>query len=377
MKSVEVTPVEGRKDRKEFMELIWRLYKSDRHWIPPIRMNQEELVGFRKHPFYEKNTCQAFLARRDGQVVGRIVGIINHAHNKRYEEKRGFFGFFEAIDDQQVANALFEAAGKYLRSQGMTDVRGPCNPSLNYETGTLVDGFDSSPTFMMTYNPPYHDRLIRGFGFEKTQDMYAYNGNVEMLNTIDPKINRTVEMVQERFNLQVRQVSRKNFGKEILLFLKIYNESLQGTWGFVPLSDGEVKALGMSMKLLINPAATSVIEVDGEAVAVGLGLPDYNPIIKKIDGKLFPFGWIRILLDRKKITKMRIISANVSLEWQRWGLGLVLLNRMLPDVLAIGITDAEFSWVLESNDLSRGSLERAGLVPAKTYRLYDRTLSDI
>ncbi|MFN6137958.1 MAG: N-acetyltransferase [Planctomycetota bacterium] len=377
MNSVEVTPVESRKDRKEFMELIWRLYKGDRYWIPPIRMNQEELVGFRKHPFYENNRCQAFLARRDGQVVGRIVGIINHGHNKRFEEKRGFFGFFEAIDDQQVANALFHAAGRYLKSQGMTDVRGPCNPSLNYETGTLVDGFDSSPTFMMTYNPPYHDRLIRGFGFEKTQDMYAYNGNVEMLNTIDPKINRTVEMVKERFKLKVRQVSRKNFSKEILLFLKIYNESLQGTWGFVPLSDGEVKALGMSMKLLINPAATSVIEVDGEAVAVGLGLPDYNPIIKKIDGKLFPFGWIRILLDRKKITKMRIISANVSLEWQRWGLGLVLLNRMLPDVLAIGITDAEFSWVLESNDLSRGSLERAGLVPAKTYRLYDRTLSDI
>ncbi|MCE2810138.1 MAG: hypothetical protein LW850_07010 [Planctomycetaceae bacterium] len=377
MNSVEVTPVESRKDRKEFMELIWRLYKGDRYWIPPIRMNQEELVGFRKHPFYENNRCQAFLARKDGQVVGRIVGIINHGHNKRFEEKRGFFGFFESIDDQQVANVLFNAAGRYLKSQGMTDVRGPCNPSRNYETGTLVDGFDSSPTFMMTYNPPYHDRLIRGFGFEKTQDMYAYNGNVEMLNTIDPKINRTVEMVKERFKLKVRQVSRKNFSKEILLFLKIYNESLQGTWGFVPLSDGEVKALGMSMKLLINPAATSVIEVDGEAVAVGLGLPDYNPIIKKIDGKLFPFGWIRILLDRKKITKMRIISANVSLEWQRWGLGLVLLNRMLPDVLAIGITDAEFSWVLESNDLSRGSLERAGLVPAKTYRLYDRTLSDI
>jgi GNAT superfamily N-acetyltransferase len=377
MKPVEVTPVENRKDRKEFMELIWRLYKGDRYWIPPIRMNQEELVGFRKHPFYENNHCQAFLARRDGQVVGRIVGIINHGHNKRFEEKRGFFGFFEAIDDQQVANALFDAAGKYLKSQGMTDVRGPCNPSLNYETGTLVDGFDSSPTFMMTYNPPYHDKLIRGFGFEKTQDMYAYNGNVEMLHTIDPKINRTVEMVQERYNLQVRQVSRKNFGKEIMLFLKIYNASMQGTWGFVPLSDAEVKALGMSMKFLINPAATSVIEADGEPVAVGLGLPDFNPIIKKIDGKLFPFGWMRILLDRKKITKMRIMSANVTPEWQRWGLGLVLLNRMLPDVLAIGITDAEFSWVLESNHLSRGSLERAGLVPAKTYRLYDRTLSDI
>jgi hypothetical protein len=375
--AIEVTPVEGRKDRKEFMELIWRLYKGDPNWIPPIRMNQEELVGFRKHPFYELNRCQAFLARKSGQVVGRIVGIINQGHNKRYEEKRGFFGFFESIDDQQVANALFKAAGSYLKGQGMTDVRGPCNPSLNYETGTLVDGFTTPPTFMMTYNPPSHDRLIRGFGFEKTQDMYAYDGNMEMLKTIDPKIGQVVAQVQERWGVKVRQVSRKNFAKEVLLFLKIYNESLQGTWGFVPLSDGEVKALGMSLKLLINPAATSVVEVNGEPVGVGLGLPDYNPIIKKIDGKLFPFGWIRILMDRKKITKMRIISTNVVPEWQRWGLGLVLLNRMLPDVVAIGITDAEFSWVLESNHLSRGSLERAGLVPAKTYRLYDRTLTDL
>jgi GNAT superfamily N-acetyltransferase len=317
------------------------------------------------------------LARRGLEVVGRIVGIINHGHNKRFEEKRGFFGFFEAIDDQQVADALFLAAGKYLKSQGMSDVRGPCNPSLNYETGTLVDGFTTPPTFMMTYNPPYHDRLIKGFGFEKTQDMFAYDGNIEMLKTLDPKILQVVEQVQDRFKVKVRPVSRKNFAQEVLLFLKIYNESLQGTWGFVPLSDGEVKALGNSLKMLINPAATSVIEVNGESVGVGLGLPDYNPIIKKIDGKLFPFGWLRILLDRKKITKMRIIATNVMPEWQRWGLGLVLLNRMLPDVLAIGITDAEFSWVLESNHLSRGSLERAGLVPAKTYRLYDRTLLDL
>ena len=377
MSQVEVTPVQTRRDRKEFMELIWRLYKNDPNWIPPIRMNQEELVGFRKHPFYDVNRCKAFLARKNGEVVGRIAGVINYGHNKRFEEKRGFFGFYESIDDESVAHGLFRAAGEYLKSEGMTDVRGPCNPSLNYETGTLVDGFTTPPTFMMTYNPPYHDRLIKSFGFEKTQDLYAYDGNIEMLKTMDPKIMQVVEQVRERFHVQVRPVSRKNFAKEVLLFLNIYNQSLQGTWGFVPLSDAECKALGGSLKLLINPGATSVIEVDGEPVGVGLGLPDYNPIIKKIDGRLFPFGWLRLLLERKKITKMRMMSTNVLPEWQRWGLGLVLLHRMLPDCLAIGITDAEFSWVLESNNLSRGSLERAGLVPAKTYRLYDRTLADL
>lgn len=377
MSRVEISPVETRRDRKEFMELIWRLYKGDPNWIPPIRMNQEELVGFRKHPFYEVNRCQAFLARRDGQVVGRILGIVNQGHVKRFKENRGFFGFFESIDDQEVAHGLFRAAGEYLKSQGMSDVRGPCNPSLNYETGTLVDGFTTPPTFMMTYNPPYYDALIKSFGFEKTQDMYAYDGNIEMLKTMDPKIMQMVELVRDRYKVKVRPVSRKNFAKEVMLFLKIYNLSLQGTWGFVPLSDAECKAIGASMKLLINPGATSVIEVEGEPVGVGLGLPDYNPIIKKIDGRLLPFGWLRLLLERKKITKMRIVSTNVLPEWQRFGLGLVLLERMLPDCLALGITDAEFSWVLESNNLSRGSLERAGLSPSKTYRLYDRSLSDI
>lgn len=377
MSRVEISPVETRSDRKEFMELIWRLYKGDPNWIPPIRMNQEELVGFRKHPFYEVNRCQAFLARRDGQVVGRILGIVNQGHVKRFKENRGFFGFFESIDDQEVAHGLFRAAGEYLKSQGMSDVRGPCNPSLNYETGTLVDGFTTPPTFMMTYNPPYYDALIKSFGFEKTQDMYAYDGNIEMLKTMDPKIMQMVELVRDRYKVKVRPVNRKNFSKEVMLFLRIYNLSLQGTWGFVPLSDAECKAIGASMKILINPRTTSVIEVEGEPVGVGLGLPDYNPIIKKIDGRLLPFGWLRLLLERKKITKMRIVSTNVLPEWQRFGLGLVLLERMLPDCLALGITDAEFSWVLESNNLSRGSLERAGLSPSKTYRLYDRSLSDI
>ena len=377
MSRVEIAPVESRRDRKEFMELIWRLYKGDPNWIPPIRMNQEELVGFRKHPFYEVNRCQAFLARRDGQVVGRILGIVNQGHVKRFKENRGFFGFFESIDDQEVAHGLFRAAGEYLKTQGMSDVRGPCNPSLNYETGTLVDGFTTPPTFMMTYNPPYHDALIKSFGFEKTQDLYAYDGNIEMLKTMDPKIMQMVELVRDRYKVKVRPVNRKNFAREVMLFLRIYNLSLQGTWGFVPLSDAECKAIGASMKILINPRTTSVIEVEGEPVGVGLGLPDYNPIIKKIDGRLFPFGWLRLLLERKKITKMRIVSTNVLPEWQRFGLGLVLLERMLPDCLALGITDAEFSWVLESNNLSRGSLERAGLLPSKKYRLYDRSLSDI
>jgi GNAT superfamily N-acetyltransferase len=377
MSSYEVIHVQSRNDQKAFMQLIWRLYKDDPNWIPPLRSNQEELVGFRPHPFYENGKCRAFLVRKDGLVVGRIVAIINRGHIQRYHEQRGFFGFFDCIDDQAAANALFEAAGQFLKSEGMTDVRGPCNPSLNYEIGTLVDGFNTPPTFMMTYNPPYHDRLIRTYGFEKVQDLFAYDANTDMLKTIDPKIAQMVEQVQARFNITVRPASRKHFAKEVQLFLNIYNRALQGTWGFVPLTDAECKAMGASLKHLIDPSVTSVVEVNGEPVGVGLGLLDYNPIIKRINGRLFPFGFLSILFGRKKIKRIRLMSTNVVPEWQRWGLGLVLLHRMLPDCLAQGITEAEFSWVLESNHLSRGSLERGGLVPAKTYRLYDRSLADL
>ncbi len=373
----EVIRVEDRRQRREFMDFIWKLHKDDPNWIPPIRMNQEELVNFRRHPFYENAKCRTFILRKDGQVAGRIAAIINNGHNKRFGEKRGFFGFFDCIDDQQAANMLFMEASKYLKSEGMDDVRGPCNPSLNYELGTLVAGFDTPPTFMMTYNWPYYDKLITGFGFEKTQDLYAYEANISMLKTIDPKLKFVIDEVKRRFNVTLRAANRKKFGDEVKLFLKIYNEALQGTWGFVPLSDAECVSIGASLKLLIDPTLTSFVEVDGKAVAVGICLPDFNPLIKKINGRLFPFGFLTLLFGRKKIKKVRVMSTNVVPEYQRWGLGLVVLDRMLPDCLSMGITDAEFSWVLESNHLSRGSLERAGTTRTKTYRLYDRTLSDI
>jgi hypothetical protein len=372
-----VIRVEDKRQKRDFMDVLWQLYKGDPNWIPPIRMNQEELVGFRRHPFYENAKCRAFVAYRDDKPVGRIVAIINHGHNKRYEEKRGFFGFFDCINDAAAANLLFTEACRYLKSEGMDDVRGPCNPSLNYEIGTLIEGFDTPPTFMMTYNWPYYDQLISNFGFVKTQDLYAFEGNIEMLKTIDPKLQFVINEVKRRFNVTLRPANRRKFGDEVRLFLKIYNEALQGTWGFVPLSDAECQSLGASLKLLVDPAVTSIIEVDGKPVGVGMGLPDYNPLIKKIDGKLFPFGFLTLLFGRRKIKKIRVMSTNVVPEYQRWGLGLVALDRMLPDCLAKGITDAEFSWVLESNHLSRGSLERAGTKRTKTYRLYDRTLSDI
>lgn len=372
-----VWKVETRKDQREFIQLLWRLYAGDPNWVPPIRQTQKELVGFRKHAFYENAEITNFLVSRNSQVCGRVSAIVNRGHNERYHEKRGFFGFFECIEDPQAASALLLAACQELKRKGMTDIRGPANPSLNYELALLVEGFDSPPTFMMTYNPKFYERLITGFGFEKCQDLYAYDGDTSMIATVDPKLLFVVEELRRRFNVQVRKFDLKNFLSEVRLFLDIYNRSLVGTWGFVPMSDAEVRQQAKGLRHLLVPELTSVIEVDGKPIGSGLGLLDFNPIIKAIDGRLFPFGFLKLIFGKRKLKRVRLLSTNVIPEYQKWGFGLLALERMLPGAIKMGVTHGEFSWVLESNHLSRASLERAGMRRAKTYRLYDRSLADI
>jgi GNAT superfamily N-acetyltransferase len=372
---VKIVPVNSRKERKTFLHLPWKMYRTDPYWIPPLRDNQRELVNYKKHPFYEDAEIQTFLAMRGKEPVGRIAAILNHAHNKYYKNEApiGFFGFFESIDDQQVANGLFDAARDWLKTKGITCIRGPVNPSLNYECGLLVHGFDSSPQFMMTYNHDYYPKLLDRYGFVKSQDLYAFWGAVDMLQSIDGKILTMAEESMRRLRVRTRTLNTRRFTEDIKSFIDVYNRALPGTWGFVPMSQGEVDHVAKGLRFLIAPKLTSFAEVDGKVIGVMFGMPDYNPRIKKIDGRLFPFGFIRMLWNRQQITAIRLISTNVVPEYQRWGVGLVLMYRLVPDILEWGVREAEFSWVLESNHLSRATLERGGAKLVKTYRIYDHS----
>ena len=371
MAELAIKPVETRKEQRRFVDLAWSIYQNDENWIPPIRRNLEELVGFRKHPFHDFATVRNWLAWRGDQAVGRITGIVNPVHNEKYGEKRGFFGFFECVDDQEVSAGLFDTVRDWLEKQGLSDVRGPVNPSLNYEVGLLIEGFDSPPTFMMTYNPPYYERLIESYGFGKTQDLYAFWGHVDMLSTLDEKLAFIIKAATQRFDIKLRKLDRSRFREDVQTFLNIYNASLEGSWGFTPLSQGEIEHMSGGLKHLLIPELTTAAEVDGRTVAAAFGLPDYNPRIKQINGRLFPFGFLRLLTGRKRIKRVRLISTNVLPEFQRWGLGVVVLARLAPDALKWGVREAEFSWVLESNQLSYKSLKRGGAKLVKTYRVYD------
>lgn len=371
MTKIVVEPVVTRRQKKLFLDFPWRLYQGDPNWIPPLRSNQAGLVGFHGHPFYARNRVQTFLAYRSGEVCGRIAAIINQGHIERFNDPRGFFGFFECIDDQEAAAALFDAARGWLAESGLSGMRGPTNPSLNYELGLLIDGFDSPPTFMMTYNPPYYGRLIEGCGFRKAQDLYAFGGHVSILPKIREKLEPVAVQIVEHLNVKLRTLDRARFQDDVEAFLNVYNRSLVDTWGFVPMSDAEVRYLARDLKHLIVPELAVGAEIDGQLVGAVFCLPDYNPRIRLINGRLFPFGFIRLLYKKRRIKRIRVISTNVIPEYHRQGVGLVLMHGLAPRALKMGIEEAEFSWVLESNSLSRRSLEKGGAELQKTYRLYD------
>jgi GNAT superfamily N-acetyltransferase len=371
MSRLVVIPVTTLPQRKQFLELPWQIYRDDPNWIPPLRTYQREMVNYRRQAFYDDAEIQTFLALRDGEPCGRVAAILNHAHNRYHREQRGFFGFFESIDSHAVASSLLDAARAWLAERGIHAVRGPANPSLNYECGLLIDGFDSPPFFMMTYNPPYYPRLIEDYGFRKVQDMYAFWGHIDMLSSIDEKLSYVTDEAKRRFKITLRSLNKRHFRQDVERFLDVYNRSLVATWGFVPLSKNEIRQLAGTLRHLIVPELTYFAEVEGRTVGVVFGLLDYNPRIKQIDGRLLPLGFLRLLRNRREIKRIRVISTNVLPEYQRWGVGLVLLSGLVPSILNWGIEEAEFSWVLESNTLSYGSLKKGGAKVTKTYRIYD------
>ena len=375
---MQIVPAKTWSQQKAFLDFPWKVYKNDPYWIPQIRVEQSGLVGFKmfghKDPFYEFNEGQAFIAVEGKNVLGRICAIWNRGHIDRYNDGVGFLGFFDCIDNTDVAQGLFNAAADWLKQRNCTILRGPVNPSLNHTLGLLIDGFNSSPMFMMTYNPPYYEKLFEENGFSKTHDLYAYWGEIGMLPEINKKLQPICDQIKERTGAVIRSVDVKNFQRDVEQFLHIYNKALTNTWGFVPMSLKEVKEMAFYLKYLIVPELTVAVEVDGKMVGASFALPDFNPRIKNIDGRITPLRLFKLLRRKEQIKTIRVLSTNVLPEYQMLGLGLILLNGLVPKVMQSGITEAEFSWVLESNAYSRGSLEKGGAIRTKTYRIYDRSI---
>jgi len=371
---VVVRPVESWRDRRRFQHLPWSIYAGDHNWVPPILAQERTLLGWGHHPFFDNAEIVTLLAEREGRVAGRLAVLINHVHNRKYNERRGFFGFFECIDDSAVAGELFEAGQDWLRQRGMTAVRGPMNPSLNYTCGLLIDGFDCPPCFLMTYNRPYYAALLEACGFAKAQDLYAYEMDLNLLQTLVDRYKPAVLAALNRPDMVIRPINSARLQQEIETYLDVYNRSFDGTWGFTPLQPGEARHIAYELRHLIVPQFTAFAEIDGRPIGAVFALLDYNQILAKLNGRLFPFGFVRLMTGRRKITTVRAMAMTMVPGYQNAGLSVVLIDNLTRPAAEWGIQRWELSWVLESNSRSRGTLERAGMKRTKTYRIYDKML---
>lgn len=371
MTAVKTRAVSSLLEWRRFLRFPQELYVDEPRWVPPLAYDEEQRVGFRRHPFHEANRVQAFLAERGGRVVGRIAAIHNVGHNRQHGERRGFFGFFECRDDLQAARALLGAAANWLMARGLTDLRGPMSPSIDYQAGLLVDGFDEPPSFLMPYNLPYYASLLADCDLAKSQDLFALACSRQEASAALPRLERVKERLIERYALRFRTLDRRRFHQDLALFLSVINRSLQGHWGHVPLSTAEMSHMAAGLGWLLVPELAVFAEIDGEPVGVALALPDYNPRVRRIGGRLLPFGFVRLLAGKRRIKHLRVVGVNVLPEWKRSGMGVALTTALVEAALQRGADSLEFSWIAESNNLSHGTLETAGAWRSKAYRVYD------
>jgi GNAT superfamily N-acetyltransferase len=365
---VRVEPVRSARDRKAFVELPFKLYRDDPFWVPPLRRDIYELIDPATHPFHQHATVELFLAKKNGDVVGRIAAIDNYLHREAHGEKTGFFGLFETVRDPAVARALFDAAAAWLSRRKLETMRGPASFSLNEEAGLLVDGFDGPPVVMMTYNPEWYAGLVESYGFRKAMDLVAYflpfSRPVERLARIGEKL-------KARYNVTLRSLDKKRFWQEVALVRKVYNEAWEKNWGHIPMTEAELDYMAKQLKPVVEPSLVVFAEVNGELAGFGLALPDFNVALKHMNGSLFPLGWAKALWYSRRIRTTRVLTLGVLEKFRSKGVGELIQLELMINGEKLGITGGEFSWILEDNLLMRSAMEKMGATAYRTYRMYD------
>jgi hypothetical protein len=379
---IRIVPVTTEKDRRVFASFPWRIYHDDPQWVPFLFGDRLKLLDPAHHPFWEHAEGQLFLAMRGAEVVGTISAHINHRHNEVYHDKVGFFGFFEAIEDYAVAQALFEAAAGWLRERGMDAIRGPESPSQNEEVGLLVDGFHLPPVVMMTYNPRYYQTFIERAGFQKAQDLYAWDILTSIFDldvqNLPRKFLRVAEEAHQRPNLVLRRIDMKHFDEEVAIAKVIYNAAWEQNWGFVPMTDREIEHLGQELKMVIDPDLIYLAFVDGKPAGISLGIPDVNQAL--IRARPQPNTWsflltvLKLLWHQRKVNAFRLLIMGVLPEYRALGIDALFYVETARAAFGKGYQRCEMSWILESNEMMNRIIERLGGKVYKTYRVYQKPL---
>ncbi|MFZ5453370.1 MAG: acyl-CoA N-acyltransferase [Thermodesulfobacteriota bacterium] len=377
MEQVKVIPVEQPGQIRAFVDLPWKIYARDPQWVPPLKKEVARLLDPQAHPFWKFAQRQLFLAQRGSEIVGRIAAIVDHNYNRFHDERMGIWGFFECADDVEVAGALLAAAGDWVRSRGMTFIRGPLNPSTNYESGMLVEGFAQPPVFMMSYNPSYYPGLVEAQGFTKEKDLLAFR--VDRGWQPPPWVNRLARRIINKSNIQMRPFRLKDIHTEMNYVKEIYHEAWFDNWGFVPMTDAEVEDMGRHLARIVDPDLCFFL-VDGEEpVGVGMVVDDIYPLLKRLNGKVGLLGLLKYLLYKREINGWRGMIFGIRKKYQQQGLPLVafdyLFRLLMDNPKYARYQYIELGWNLEDNDLINQWYLDGGAKVNKRFRLYRKELA--
>lgn len=367
---ITVRPVANRRDMKKFVDFPWEIYRDYPLWIPPLKSSVKQLLNRKKHPFWKFSEGELFLAEKDNRLIGRIVAIIDSNSNNYHNEQVGSWGFFECINDQDVANALFGAVENWMCHRKIKVLRGPLNPSTNYEIGTLIKGYDKTPALMMTYNPDYYPKLIHRAGYRKEKDILSYRV------TRDYSPPEWVENIADRLlesnDITIHCPTKWN-RENIRLMCSIYRDCWADNWGFVPMTEGEEDELAKELLFLIEPELAFFMYHKDEPVGIGLLVPDFNPLLKRMDGKLGLSALVKKYLYISEVNGLRGLLFGVTKNHRQSGLHMVAIRYVLNILKTVNKYQyAEMGWTLEDNENINNLFQENGLLPDKRYRIYKK-----
>jgi hypothetical protein len=373
MAGIDIITVESKSELEDFINLPWKIYTDYPKWVPPLKKEVCRMLDTSKHPFWESAERTLFLARRGSKTVGRIAGIIDRNYNQFHNEKMGIWGFFECADDQEAAATLFSAVETWVRQKGMTFLRGPLNPSTNYEVGLLIEGFDHPPVVMMTYNPPYYAKLIESCGFAKEKDLLAFT--IDNSYQIPDWMNSFAQRIAKKKNIRIGQFDPANKDHQFALVKEIYNDSWSRNWGFVPLSDTEMQDIQKSIMKFIDTDLAFFLYYDEEPAGVCIIVPDINPLLKRFNGQIGLTGLVKLLMYKREITGLRCLIFGIKEKYRELGVPLLALQHAYEVVRKKkNYRRMELGWTLEDNESVNTSLQDTGAKVYKKYRIFRKSL---
>lgn len=378
--SVVVQPVAGRRDLREFIELPFRLHATSPYWVPPLRFERRQFLNRKRNVFFRHGDAELFLARRDGRVVGRISAQVNARFDAQHtdEPSTGMFGFLEFEDDPEAVAALLDAAAAWVRAQGRERMLGPMDFTMNDEAGLLIEGFDREAVIKQPWHPPYYQRILEELGLQKAMDLFMWELKISDRASIRPIIFRLADDVEPKYGITLRKMSRLRLRKEMDLFADVYNAAWRNNWDFVPYGEEDLDFLASELQLVFDKDWFMIAEgPEGETVGAAITIPDINMVLKKMHGRIFPFGWWYYLRRKKIMTRCRVSFLGVKPEFQHTGIAAKMYVEHFDMAEATNVKWGEMGWILETNTAMNRGMEAMGGRIVKKYRVYERPVAGV